>query len=324
MQNISFLSFEGGKLLSHVKIYENESNHKIHLIPIVHIGTKDYFHNIVEYVGDDIPCIYESMGFASNGDESHNIKRNLDDLIEFYSNEYDLMWKDHDSFIKKFHRKYTSKELKKVLKLIRQEAYKSNKKIIRIYELCNKTNFSLINGNIIQIYWCEILRLEHQMMAIDYEIDIPNRSNWVRADLNFKLEQNKTEQIEKILEVFKNPTQTVLDEIEKERSFIMGTLINTINLSQMNKCSQRRKEFAKMTIDTMTTQYHAFENVTPEYLIKQRNIIVEEGISTLLEDFDEVAVFYGAVHMIGIEKYLFNKGFKVINQKCYEVFDINT
>jgi hypothetical protein len=214
--------------------------------------------------------------------------------------------------------------LKKVLKLLQQEAHKSNKKIIQIYELCKKTNFSLINATVIQAYWCEIFKLEHQMRAIDYENDIPNRSNWVHVDLNLNLEENKTDQIEKVLQVLKNPTQAVIDETEKERSFIIGTLINTINLSQMSECSQRRKEFANMIIDTMTTQYHAFENVSPEFLLKKRNTIVEKGISTLLEDFDEITVFYGAVHMIGIENHLFNKGFKVINEKCFEVFDINT
>ena len=57
MTDSGFLSFDGDSLFSHIKIYENQSNQKIHLIPVSHIGKEEYFHELVEYVGNTT-CIF--------------------------------------------------------------------------------------------------------------------------------------------------------------------------------------------------------------------------------------------------------------------------
>ena len=72
----------------------------------------------------------------------------------------------------------------------------------------------------------------------------------------------------------------------------------------------------------MKTHYQAFEEQSPELLLKMRNTIVERGISILLEDFDEIMVFYGAMHMIGIETFLINNDFVFKNEIQFEVFSI--
>lgn len=163
--------------MSHVKMYENNLNKKVHLIPVCHFGTKDYFHNIMAYVGEEIPCIFESIKLGSELDKSYKPIKTLDDLIEVYSIIYDKFWEEFSSLIKKFNKKYVGKDIKKLHELVKREVYNSNDKIIKIYELCEKVNFSLTSMTLIQVYWSEILNLDYQFIAIDYENDIPNRSN---------------------------------------------------------------------------------------------------------------------------------------------------
>jgi hypothetical protein len=323
MENSVFLSFDGSKVVSHIKIYENDLKQKIHLIPVCHIGTYDYFQNIVTYVGEDIPCIFENVKLGSESDKPHKPIKNLDDLIEIFSITYDKFWQEYKSLIKRSYRKFSGREVKKLHKLVRREVYKSNKKIMQIYELCEKTNFGITNVILIQVYWCEILELEHQTIAIDYENDIPNRSNWCHGDVNFEALKNKADLSEVIKQVLTNPTQKQISEIQKERYLVMQSILESINLYRIGDSSQRRKELATMLTDAMTTQYQALENQSPEFLMKMRNTIVESGISILLQDFNEIMIFYGAMHMIPIEKFLLDAGFKLRSEERFEVFDVN-
>ena len=322
MGHTVFLSFDESKLVSHIKVYENHLNQKIHLIPVSHIGTKEYFQNIVEYVGNEIPCIYENIKLGSEGDTAYKSITNLEDLIEYYNVRYGKIWQEFNSLNKKFYRKYISKEVKEIHKLVQQEVKKSNKQINQIYGLCKKSYFNMIVTYLIQFYWCEIFKLEHQMIAIDYESDIPNRSNWCHGDLNYEAPEDNTNLKETLKNLLSNPTQNLVNELEKEKTIVLGMLLATINFSRKNTYSQRRRELATLLIDSMTTQYLEFENSSPEFLLKMRNVIVEEGISSLLEDFDEIMVFYGAMHMINIEKFLLNEGFKLIKEESFEVFNV--
>jgi hypothetical protein len=323
MENSVFLSFDGSKLVSHIKIYENNSKQKIHLIPVCHFGTYDYFHDIVAYVGEDIPCIFENIKIGSELDKSHKPLKNLDDFIEIYSNIYDKFWNECETLIKKFNKKYVGKEIKQLQKLAKREVYKSNDKIMQIYELCEKVNFSITSMLLIQVYWAEILDLEHQFMAIDYENDIPSRSNWCHGDLNFGAVQNKLNITELTKQALTSPTQTQISETQKEMSLILQAILGAIQLCQLNPVSQRRKEIAEVLIDSMKTENQAFEEQSPEFLLKTRNMIVERGISIFLEDFDEIMVFYGAYHMIAIEQFLLGGGFELKAEKCFDIFDIN-
>lgn len=327
MENSVFLSFDESKLVSHIKIYENHLKQKIHLIPVCHIGTKEYFQNIVAYVGEEIPCIYENLKFGSIDDKSYKSSKTLDDLIEFYYENYyqsyDKHGQEYKSLLKNFYKKYTSKEVKKLHKLVRKEVFKSSNKIIQIFDLCEKTNFNLFNTYVLQVYWCEMLGLEHQMMTIDYENDILNRNNWCHGDLDFSKIKDKTNLEEKIKQILINPTQQLINESEKERTMVMGTLLVTINFYRMDNCTQRRRELATLLIENMTTIFQDFENSSPEIVLKTRNTIVEKGISILLEEFNEIMVFYGAMHMISIEKFLLNEGFKLISEESFEVFNVD-
>ena len=322
MEHSTFLSFDESKLVSHIKIYENHLKQKIHLIPVSHIGTKEYFQNILEYVGENIPCIYENIKIGSEGDNSYKSIKNLEDLIEYYYVRYGKVWQEFNSLNKKFFRKYISKEVKNLHKLVQQEVKKSNKQIKQIYELCSKSYFNMIVTYLMQFYWCEIFKLEHQMIAIDYENDIPNRSNWRHGDLDYGTPKDNTNLKETLKNLLTNPTQNLISEVEKEKTIVMGMLLATINFSRISSVSQRRRELATLLIDAMTTQYQEFENFSPEFLLKMRNRIVEEAISSLLEDYNEVMVFYGASHMISIEKFLLNEGFKLENEELFKVFDI--
>ena len=324
MEYTIFLSFDESKLISHIKVYENHLKQKIHLIPVSHIGTNEYFQNIVEYVGNHIPCIYENIKLGSEGDTSYKSITNLEDLIDYYNVRYGKIWQEYNSLNKKFFRRFISKEVKNLHKLVQQEVKKSNEQINQIYELCKKSYFNMIVTYLIHFYWCEIFKLEHQMITIDYENDIPNRSNWCHGDLNYEAPEDNTNLKEMLKKLLTNPTQNLVNELEKEKTIVLGMLLATINFSRINTYSQRRRELATLLIDSMTTQYQEFEKSSPEFLLKVRNAIVEEAISSLLEDYNEVMVFYGATHMISIENFLLNQGFNYIDENQFEVFNINS
>ena len=177
---------------------------------------------------------------------------------------------------------------------------------------------------LLQFYWCEIFKLDHQMITIDYEKDIPNRSNWWHGDVNYNTPEDSTQLKETLKKLLTNPTQNLISELEKEKTIVLGMLLATINFSRINSYSHRRRELATLLIDAMTTQYQEFENFSPEFLLKMRNAIVEEAISSLFEDYNEVMVFYGATHMISIENFLLNQGFNYIDENQFEVFNINS
>ena len=78
-----------------------------------------------------------------------------------------------------------------------------------------------------------------------------------------------------------------------------------------------------MIIDVMTKSYEAYEKMNPELLMKTRNTLIENSILDLIAENNEIMVFYGASHMINIEKFLLGVGFLFESQKKFEVFNIN-
>lgn len=264
------------------------------------------------------------MKLGSPKEKFYKPIKNCDDLIEFYSILYEKVWQEYKSLLKRSYSKFSGKKVKKLHKIVQREVYKSNEKIIQIYELGEKNNFGITNMLMIQLYWCEILELEHQSIIIDYENDIPNRFNWWHGDINFDDFIDQDHVKEAIEQVLTNPTQEQISEIQKERYLIMLEILVSIDLYRMGDISQRRADIANMIVNSLTTQYQAIENESSELLLKMRNTIVETSIVDLLEDNNEIMIFYGAMHMINIEKFLLSNGFKLKNEECFEVFDINT
>ncbi|MFX1388723.1 MAG: hypothetical protein ACFE9Z_01510 [Promethearchaeota archaeon] len=320
MENKSFISLDGNKVLSHVKIYESDFNHKIHLIPVIHIGTADYFLNIVEYVGE-IPCIFENLKLGRKNSEFDKPIKNIDDFIESYSKISEKKWREYDSLIKKFIRKYISKDIKKLHKTIRNLVNELNGKLKTIYELCEKTNFDLSNLLMIQLYWCEILKLKHQFVVIDYVNDIPNRRNWIHTDLNFEKLMDQENLKEIINQFFKDPTQQQVIEAQKQMKLVLLSIFQSLQFIKTDDISQRRREFARIIIDEVAIQYKAFENLSPKLLFNVRNEMIANVVLDLLENEEEIMIFYGATHMIFIEKMLLDAGFKPKTEKLFEIFN---
>ena len=320
MENSVFLSFDGDSLFSHVKIYESNSTQKIHLIPVIHIGTKDYFHKIVEYVGK-IPCIFENLKFGAESNELNVPVKNFNDFIKIYSITSDKVWNNYNSLVKRFYKKYINKDLKKINKSVQKLVYRFNGNIKLIYELCQKTNFDVSNLIMIQLFLCDILQLEHQFIAIDYENDITNRPNWIHSDLNFEDLIQQVDIDDLIKKLLTDPTHEQINEAEKQMNLVISAIWGSLHLLELSDIHQRRRKFAHMVLEELAVHEVSFKDVIPELYFDTRNNLVLDTLMTLLEGNDEIMIFYGASHIIRFEKYLIENGFVFNASKTFEVFN---
>ena len=320
MNDSEFLSFDGDSLFSHVKIYENDANQKIHLIPVSHVGKKEYFQELVEYVGNT-PCIFEFLRINSN-DVDDNIK-NIDDYLEIYGPLCEELWQKYKKMIRAFYKNFLSKELNQFRKKVKKQVKKSNDKLRKIYEYSEKSRFSFPNISLLQLYWCELLKLDHQFVALDFKNDIQHRPNWIHTDLNIEQLNENDDLSEAAVQLFTNPSPAQLQEVEKEINVVLSSILELIHAYQIPSYTIRRMNFAAMLIDVMANYYKVFEEMSPELLLTTRNLLIENKIIELLVENTEVMVFYGASHMINIEKFLFKEGFSPKAFKKFEVFNIN-
>lgn len=320
MKDSGFLSFDGDSLFSHIKIYRNEAKQKIHLIPISHIGKTEYFHELVEYVGKKT-CMFE---YLTTGSESvANRIKNLDDYLALYKPRCEEFWQKYKKFILSYYKNFISKDLNKFRKDVKKAAKKSNEKIRQIYEYSEKTKFSFPNLQMIQLCWCELIKLDHQFLVLDFKNDILNRPNWIHTDLNIE-ELNKDVDMEELMmQLLTNPNLAQISETQKEINVVLNSILELIEISQIPSYSLRRMNFASMIIDVMTKSYETYEKMNPELLMKTRNKLIETSILDLITDNNEFMVFYGASHMINIEKFILKEGFSFESQKKFEVFNIN-
>ncbi|MFX1496070.1 MAG: hypothetical protein ACFFBH_00950 [Promethearchaeota archaeon] len=317
-----FLSFNGTSLFSHCRVYENNLNQKIHLIPVCHLGTKEYFHNLVAYVGN-VPCIFENLNLNTDSDNIFYGIRNTDDYVELYTLRCDKIWQEYKRLIKKFYKKFMTEKLKKLQNLLKKELKHSNEKIKRIYDLSERTKFSLPNLVLMQLYWCELVNLIHQFIALDYKNDIMLRSNWILADLNLGELNEQVDMSEFLRELLTSPTPEQLVELQKEMQIVMLSILELLQIERITEIAQRRRELAVRLINIMTQDYEKFESSNPTILLKTRNTLIEDSLLNLIENNNEIMVFYGATHMIEIEKFLFDEGFTYKSEKAFEVFNIN-
>ncbi|MFW9829634.1 MAG: hypothetical protein ACFFEY_18825 [Candidatus Thorarchaeota archaeon] len=322
MENSEFLSFNGISLLSHCRIYENDLNQKVHLIPVCHFGTVKYFYNLLLYIGD-VPCIFENLNLNADDKSVYENIRDIDDYIEVYSIECEQIWQKYNKLLKNFYKKFLTKELKKLRKYIKKELKQSNEKIKKIYDLSEKTRFSFPNLIMIQLYWCELVNLVHQFIAIDYKNDIMHRPNWIHTDLNLGELKEQVDISEFLIELLTSPTPEQLAELQKEMHLVMLSILELLQIERIADVSQRRQELAVRLTNVMSQNYEKFESLNPEILLKTRNTLIEDSILNLIENNNELMVFYGATHMIGIEKFLFAEGFKYKADKTFEVFKIH-
>ncbi|MCJ7650084.1 MAG: hypothetical protein MUP85_15850, partial [Candidatus Lokiarchaeota archaeon] len=222
-----------------------------------------------------------------------------------------------------FYKKFFTKDMKELWKLVKREVEKSDNKIKQIYEFSYKTRFSVQSFTPIQLYWKEIMNLSHQFIVIDYENDILNRSNWILTDLDIGKLIEDIDIHDLVNNLLTEPSKELLSEVLKEIQIIFSSILGCVELSNLPNVSQRRERLATLLTASISQQYKNIEEANPEYLLNMRNNLVEKSILEVLEKNDEVMIFFGATHMIGIEKFLVDNGFTFKFEEPFEVFNIN-
>ncbi|MBY9004504.1 MAG: hypothetical protein KGD73_11065 [Candidatus Lokiarchaeota archaeon] len=318
----TFLSFDGASLLSHCCIYHNGDSKSVGLIPVIHIGNSTYFRKLVEYAGNR-PTVFEYMKFVSPDQDKTISIKNFEDFMEVNASTTENFYNTYKKRLNNFYKKNFTKDMKELWKLVKKEVKNSDNKIKQIYDLSEKTRFTVQSLTPIQLYWAEIMNLSHQFIAIDYENDILRRSNWIITDLDMGKLMGDVDTHELLKNILTEPSKEVLNEVLKEINIILSSILGTVELANLPNVSQRRERLATWLMASISQQYKIIEDVSPEYMLNMRNNMVENTILEILEENDEVMVFFGATHMIGIEKFLTENGFTFKGEEQFKVFDIN-
>ncbi|MCJ7651269.1 MAG: hypothetical protein MUP85_21890, partial [Candidatus Lokiarchaeota archaeon] len=166
MSKTEFLSFDGTSLFSHCCTYHNGDSKIVCLIPVVHLGNSTYFRNLVKYVGNR-PTIFEYMKLVSIDQNIQIAIKSLEDYMELNSSATENFYNTYKKQLNNFYKKFFTKDMKELWKLVKREVENSDNKIKQIYEFSYKTRFSVQSFTPIQLYWKEIMNLSHQFIVID-------------------------------------------------------------------------------------------------------------------------------------------------------------
>ncbi|MBY8987811.1 MAG: hypothetical protein KGD61_05105 [Candidatus Lokiarchaeota archaeon] len=166
------------------------------------------------------------------------------------------------------------------------------------------------------------MNLDQQQIAIDYEKDIPYRSNWIHIDLDFDEMTENVDINELVEEILTEPSPEILEICLKEIRFILANILGMVEVKKIPEISKRREFLASGLIQTLTNQFEEIKKNMPDYLLETRNSMIEDQILNLIEDHEEVVVFYGVAHMIAVERFLLEQGFSLKTQQSFEVFKI--
>jgi hypothetical protein len=322
MEKREFLNQDETSLYSNCCVYNNPEKGTVHLIPVVHLGMSRYYQNLLEYVGD-LTCIYENIKLESSDGNHHDTIKSVDEYFRIMTPHNDVFWEQYKDLILRFYKKRLTRKLKKLRKEVHQAVNESDEKIKKILEMSEKSFFGIQNIFLAQLYWGELMNLSHQFAAIDYQNDIKIRSNWVHADLDVdkQLKDLNVDPIELLELILTEPTPELLEIRRKEIEFILYLIYASIEMYEMPYISQRRRDLASAVIQTVNGQSKVYEQVSPDYMIQGRNEIVENAITDLVKEHKEVVVFFGAVHQVGIERFLLEQNYFFESQNRFEVFN---
>jgi hypothetical protein len=323
MEKQDFITFDGSSVFSNCGLYTNPSKGKVHLIPVVHLGTEKYYKNLLEYIGNSF-CIYEKFEITSSEESSQMIPDNLIEQIESIKPSIDQFWDKYHKKIERFYKKSLTKRLKKLRKSIHKIVNESDERIKKILDFSEKSFYGIQNIYLIQLYWAELTNLTYQFAAIDYSNDIKLRKNWIHADMNIEkqLEEQGTDPQELLEKVLIDPTPEFLEIRCNEIQFLLVMLYTSVEIFELETVSNRREWFASNIVKSVTENREAIEQETP-LLVLDRNVLVEKAIYNLFGEDQETFVLYGAVHQVGIEKFLLEQNFTFQSQKSFEIFSVN-
>ena len=322
MTEFSFLDYDGVSLYSNCLVYQNEKGVKVHLLPVIHIGDEKYYAELLNYI-QDRTCIFEKINLASSNTDQQKFAKNLDEYLEIASPGIEEFWSQYNKLLKKFYKKFLTRNIKSIWKMVKKEIKNFDAKIQKIYDDCIKSGFGIQNLYPIQLYLCEILNLDHQIISIDYIGDIPHRSNWIHTDLDFEEITKNVDLVEIIEEILTEPSPEILEILLKQIGLLLTNILGMVEFRMTPEISKRRELLAEGLIQALTQQFEEVVDNTPEYILEGRNSMIEEQIMKLIVNHDEIVVFYGVAHMGAIEKFLLNQGFRYITQQRFEAFQID-
>ncbi len=311
-----YVLFQEGIVKSICHVYKHEDGRILHLLPILHIGEEQYYKDLMDYVGEKI-CVYEEMKFGSTEDQKENKKKvqhknpkSLDEWIAVNENAANGMDELYGKVIKKYLRKIHKRDVQKLRRAIKVNLSNVDERITTIYHQIQRTAFSLTNMPVVQTALAEIMDLKFQFNEIDYVDDIPNRSNWVHADI--KVEVPKDFDLKNALS---KPSQQLI-EVSKSQGRILYGILYTIITYIFMDLNERRKHLGDLIIPVLNN----IEDDIPDHLMQPRNNIVIETADNLFEEHNEIVVFYGAAHMPDIEQAAIDAGFVLDSKTDFEVY----
>lgn len=321
MTEFKFLDYDGKSLFTNCLVYQNEMKVQIHLLPVIHIGDTPYYSELQNYVQDRI-CLFENLNLVPSDVELKKSVTSLDEYLELSSQGIEEFWDLYNILLKKFYKKFLTRDIKSLWKLAKKEFKNVNDNSRTIYDNCVKSCFGIQNIYPITLYLCEIMNLDHQMIAIDYINDIAHRTNWIHADLDLtKITENVdlNDLLEKILT---DPSPEMLEGTLQQIRFALTNVLVMRRFKKSPNASKRRELLADDLIQSFTQEFEEANNYAPDYLLDDRNSLVEDKILNLIEEHEEIVVFYGVGHMRALEGFLLKHGFTLISKQSFEAFKI--
>ena len=118
------------------------------------------------------------------------------------------------------------------------------------------------------------------------------------------------------------PSPETLEMLMKQIKLLLTNILGMVEFKMTLKISEKRELLASGLVHFLTQQFEEITNDTPEYILEERNSMVQEQILNLIEVHEEIVVFYGVAHMGAIEKFVKEQGFSVMTQQRFKAFQI--
>ena len=321
LTELKFLDYDGSSLYSNCLVYQNDKKVQIHLLPVIHIGDLEYYARLLDYIHDRI-CIYEKMNLTPSDVSMEKSAKTLNEYLEIVSSSVEDFWQQYNELLKKFYKKFLTREVKSLCKKVKKQSKNFDDKIKAIYDGCIKTGFGIQNLYPVQLYLCESMNLSHQMIAIDYIHDIPRRTNWIHTDLDVGSVTKNVDLNELVEEMLTEPSPEILNMLMKQIALLLINVLGMLDFKKIHEITERRELLANGLIHFLSDQFGEIKDTTPEYLLEGRNSMVQDQILNLIKDHQEIVVFYGVAHMSAIEKFILEHGFNFKYRQCFKAFDI--
>lgn len=321
MTECKFLDYDGISLYSICLVYQNEKNVQVHLLPVIHIGETMYYASLLNYIQNRI-CIFEKINLSTSDEVLEKSAKSLDEYLEITSSGTEEFWNQYNKLLTKFYKKFLTRDVKNLWKKVKKQIEHFDDKIRTIYDDCIKSGFGIQNLYPVQLYLCESMNLNHQLIAIDYINDIPRRTNWIHTDLDFGTITENIDLNELVEEMLTEPSPEILEMLMKQIRLLLTNILGMVEFKMTPEISKKRELLANGLVQYLTQKFEEIAENTPEYILEGRNSMVKEQILNLIEDHEEIVVFYGVAHMGAIERFLVEQGFSLKIQNRFKAFQI--